>query len=182
MGRSSLLGLYGSGERPAEPPTRSTLRPDPRGRTGLPNRSLDRSGMSPSTPSCSARLQRRRSWLIVGVGSKTQSGRSTGSCLTTTPKDSQMAWTDEGGHVRRSSSLTTRQRHLSAPISVTSSLSISSGTGRKAAAPARLTSSQYRSSRTGFTEPLSDRLRYEFLNTQLFTNTPEAQFIVVFSF
>jgi hypothetical protein len=99
MGRSSLLGLYGSGERPAEPPTRSTLRPDPRGRTGLPNRSLDRSGMSPSTPSCSARLQRRRSWLIVGVGSKTQSGRSTGSCLRTTPKDSQMAWTDEGGHV-----------------------------------------------------------------------------------
>jgi len=44
--------------------------------TALPSHSTAGSEMSSSTPSCSPRLQRRRSWPIVGAGSTTHSGRT----------------------------------------------------------------------------------------------------------
>jgi hypothetical protein len=44
--RSSLCRPCGTGVRPAKPPTRPTSRPNPRGRTALPNLSTAGSGMS----------------------------------------------------------------------------------------------------------------------------------------
>ncbi len=75
-GRSSLPRPYGTGVRPAPPPARPTSRLDRPGRTDSRNRSMAASGMSFSTPSFSPRLQRLKSWLTVGAGSITHSGRT----------------------------------------------------------------------------------------------------------
>ena len=67
-GRSSLLRPYGIGVRPAPLQARLTSSRDPRGRTDSRNRSMDGSGMSSSTPSCSLQPLMLRSWLIAGAG------------------------------------------------------------------------------------------------------------------
>ena len=71
---SSLLTRCGDGAGPTarqRPPSNRDLR----GRTAMPSRSMDDSGMSSSTPSCSPQLLRLRSWPIAGAGSTTHSGR-----------------------------------------------------------------------------------------------------------
>ena len=110
--RNSLPKLYGTGARPATPQARPTSRRDPHGRTDSQNRSMVGSGVCSSTPSCSPRLQGRRSWPIAGAGSTTHSGR------TRPPRGSHpwgqlnrelqhdqttnthKTWTDEGAHVK----------------------------------------------------------------------------------
>jgi transposase InsO family protein len=65
---------YGTGARPVTQPARSISSLDLRGRTALPNRSTDGSGMSSSSPSCSPRVPRLNCWLIAGAGNTTHSG------------------------------------------------------------------------------------------------------------
>ena len=74
-GRSLLLRPYGIGVRPAPLPARLTSSRDTRGRTDSRNRSMDVSGLSSSTSSCSLQPLRLKSWLIAGAGSATPSGR-----------------------------------------------------------------------------------------------------------
>ncbi|MBW4531528.1 MAG: hypothetical protein KME02_12665 [Aphanothece saxicola GSE-SYN-MK-01-06B] len=75
-GLEFIAQALGTGVRPATPLARPTSSQDRRGRTALRSRSMAASGMSSSTPSCSPRLLRRRSWQIVALASTTRSGRT----------------------------------------------------------------------------------------------------------
>jgi len=74
--RSSSLRPYGTGARPTAKPARPTSHRAPPGRTDSLSRSTAASGMTYSTPSCSLQPLRHRSWLFVGAGGTTHSGRT----------------------------------------------------------------------------------------------------------